>query len=564
MSQEYLRFWLNRFKSAYLVMPFLTILLLMVWVKVIAPAESLPFDVVSTSQGNLLENPSFEYWQNGLPSGWSVVTPKNSIAEYDVTKISGQIDGSGLFVNVPTLQQGVVEISSPRININPNSQYFFKSFYKTDTSVSIFAKYYYQDGNTSYTLVKELPDYDYDLSSMSAVIKPEPSARSMQIIVMVNSIGYLDMDSAYVTRKSDTNNLATSVIRKQKPTYWNMNQSNVSKTTSSYSQQPDRVKLQADMLDTTSWRSSWITVNPSELYGVNFEYEATNFVGVWVDFLRTDGSEFSWKISDLPPSPYRSNSFIDVEIPKDVIAFQVSYQILEQGSLKTDNVFLSRKEESKSFISPAISVTFDDGWSSGKENGTEILSEMGDMKATYYINPGLLNTPEVMTEDDIRQLISQGHQIGSHTNTHIDITSYEPDYVRSEMIKSNDFLHSLGIQQIDFASPYGKYDYNVMDQVMALHTSHRGTEKGINTKHNLDKSTLKGLFIRKDTTDAELREYVSRTKETNGWLILIYHKIEASDSKFDVDRETFQRHMQIVKESNIPVKTVRSTLDGLK
>ena len=564
MNNEYLRIVIDRLKSAYLVMPVLAILLILVWVKAIAPAESLPYDKVSAKQGNLLENSSFEQWQNGLPEGWSVTTPANSVAEYSVTKISGQIDGSGLFVSIPSLQRGVVEVGSPIITASPNSAYFFKSFYKTDTSISIFAKYYYQNGSNSYKLLKELPDYDYDLSSMSTVIQSEPSVKAFQIMIMVNASGYLEMDSAYIIQKKDPINPVAAIVNNDSLIDWGIKPANYPKPDFSFAPQPRPVIIKPIEVNSKNWRSSWIPAQPYELYNFSFDYDATNNIGVWVDYQKNDGSFFSWKISDIPPCPHKSNSSLEVEIPKDVVYYQISFQMLESGSLKISEAMSSLKESAKSFQSPIVSVTFDDGWLSAKENGAQILGRMGDMKATYYINPGTLNTTEIMTDSDIQDLRRAGHQIGSHTYSHIDITSYSLDFIRRDMQKANNYFYKLGIDKIDFASPYGKYDNNVLDITMQSNASNRGTEKGINTKNNIDRSMLKALFIRKDISDAELKEYLSRTKETNGWLILIYHKIEASDSEFDIDRETFQRHMQIVKDSNIKVKTVRSALESIQ
>jgi hypothetical protein len=131
------------------------------------------------------------------------------------------------------------------------------------------------------------------------------------------------------------------------------------------------------------------------------------------------------------------------------------------------------------------------------------------------------------------------------------------------MMAAAKYLKKRGIESADFASPYGKYDNNVLSYVMSLSNSHRGTEFGINTKQNFDKTNLRALFVRKETTDTELRRALDMAKRSNGWLILIYHKIEASDSEFDVDRETFKRQMEIVKKSGIQVNTVGDVLANL-
>ncbi len=546
-------------RSVYFIMPAITVMLIMVWVTLIAPNVGQQFDVVSADDGNILSNPSFEEWGDQYPTGWSISS--SHAEQFNVSETVGHVDGSGLYVESSNLKDGALQITTPEIEINKASTYFFKSFYKTDTALSIVVEKTDKNDDKSYQALRQLPDYDYTWSSMSSLVEINEDIKSIKFIILMVEKGYIELDSAYVI---DTNQQISEPLSSPNVLTggWSLYKSGNSDVVSKLFGDVKQVAVSNHQYGHVGWSSYPISVKPHELYVAEFEYSSDAFVDVWVDFERADGSSFYRNLETLHPTPYDTKAGAMIEIPKDAVKVQLSLQLFSNGNLISKNFIVQKAAEANSFSGPKISVTFDDGWASSNENGAKILEELG-YQGTFFVNPGELGNPEYMTIEDVKSLLERKHQIGSHTNMHIDITSYSHSYIKDDISKADKFLRSLNIDNIDFASPYGKYDHAILPFIMRNYATHRGTDLGVNTKQNYNPSNLKGLFVRKETTDSELRNYIERTKDTNGWLILIYHKIEPSDSPFDIDLETFKRHMDIVRDSGVQVQTVQDARQSL-
>ena len=546
---------------AYILMPLLTIGLVMFWQFVVAPVARLPYDTVSAADGNLLANASFDEWQSRQPSGWQIAAGRGSKLQHTVSQVTGRIDGSGLYVEVGDYTNGSVTITSPTVNVQAGTNYFFKSFYQTDTDTALFALFTDGNGKQSYRYLKNLPDYDYTWSSMSTDIMVPAGIKSMQVVIMLNGQGYAEFDAAYLVERPSELQQPTSFAKNQL-TNWTLQRSGVANLDAKLYPDNRSVVISDYQTGNIGWESGSLGVRPHDYRRVDVVYQSNVPSEVWAEFELANGEYVSWLVDLLPPSPTPATASVYIESPTQAKAMQFSVQLSENGSLRTFETTVHTIAKPATFDSPVISVTFDDGWASSKENGAAVLSEYG-FKGTYYINPGFLGKSQFMTDEDIQELIASGHQVGSHTNQHIDISSFSSEEIKKDITGADRYLKRRGVESIDFASPYGKYDNNILDYIMSRYNSHRGTEFGVNTKQNFNKSNLKALFVRKETTDTDLQRALDMAKRSNGWLILIYHKVEPSDSAFDVDKETFKRHMQMVKKSGIEVNTVGGTLSSL-
>jgi peptidoglycan/xylan/chitin deacetylase (PgdA/CDA1 family) len=83
-----------------------------------------------------------------------------------------------------------------------------------------------------------------------------------------------------------------------------------------------------------------------------------------------------------------------------------------------------------------ISFTFDDFPKSAAQHGAEAMDMIG-ASATYYTCTGMAGHTNVMgdifTADDIAPLIKAGHEIGTHTETHLDCARVDTETIRSEI-----------------------------------------------------------------------------------------------------------------------------------
>ena len=120
-----------------------------------------------------------------------------------------------------------------------------------------------------------------------------------------------------------------------------------------------------------------------------------------------------------------------------------------------------------------IAITFDDGFSSW----TKILKlfENEEITATFYLNsiffeekPSLekfyknINSngyEKLINLTELNQIISMGHEIGSHTHSHHTLSSLSEEDFEYEVSKNIEFLDQLNIELNSFAIPFGMRRY---------------------------------------------------------------------------------------------------------
>jgi peptidoglycan/xylan/chitin deacetylase (PgdA/CDA1 family) len=117
-----------------------------------------------------------------------------------------------------------------------------------------------------------------------------------------------------------------------------------------------------------------------------------------------------------------------------------------------------------------LSFTFDDGLFTGASKARRLLENYG-LRACFYLVTGWVEPTSRRirdplnvgrkhgTWDDWREFDRAGHEIGSHTESHLDATSlvarYLPWRLRREFERSSDELHrQLGKRPASVAMPY--------------------------------------------------------------------------------------------------------------
>jgi peptidoglycan/xylan/chitin deacetylase (PgdA/CDA1 family) len=115
-----------------------------------------------------------------------------------------------------------------------------------------------------------------------------------------------------------------------------------------------------------------------------------------------------------------------------------------------------------------VALTFDDGYADFRHRAMPVLARHG-MTASVYVVAGRLSgcndwdadAPQLplLSIDDVRAAAAAGHEVGSHTLTHIRLAGADPDAVRCEVVQSRAVLEDLLQQPVTgFCYPYGSQD----------------------------------------------------------------------------------------------------------
>lgn len=119
-----------------------------------------------------------------------------------------------------------------------------------------------------------------------------------------------------------------------------------------------------------------------------------------------------------------------------------------------------------------LSITFDDGYRDNAEIAAPILRGLG-LPATFFVTTGYMGSrivphwdqhmprqPGWMTWDQVRALAAMGFEIGSHTDSHIDLAVADPATVRADLAASQrKLVEALGAPARLFAYPFGGSDH---------------------------------------------------------------------------------------------------------
>lgn len=109
-----------------------------------------------------------------------------------------------------------------------------------------------------------------------------------------------------------------------------------------------------------------------------------------------------------------------------------------------------------------IALTFDDGPHPKYTNEILDILYKYDVKATFFVLGKFVEAyPEIVS----RQW-QEGHEIGNHTYSHIDIKKVSKDKFQEEFQKTQDLIYSITNSTPKlFRPPYGSFDYKFIDVI---------------------------------------------------------------------------------------------------
>ena len=113
----------------------------------------------------------------------------------------------------------------------------------------------------------------------------------------------------------------------------------------------------------------------------------------------------------------------------------------------------------------AASITFDCAW--GAADIPDILNSLkeADVKATFFI----VGQWAEKYPDKVRMIASGGHDVASHSHSHLRMGALDQGRIKSEIKQANSILEELSGSKIElFRAPYGDYSNSVVASAREL------------------------------------------------------------------------------------------------
>lgn len=205
-----------------------------------------------------------------------------------------------------------------------------------------------------------------------------------------------------------------------------------------------------------------------------------------------------------------------------------------------------------------ISFDWDDGWRSGYDVGLPLFDAAG-IKTTLYVTSQYLAYPGFVNPDEVMSAKERGHEIGSHTRNHEDLTALSPEAMEEEILGGKQDLVELNHDPKVFAYPYGAENDAVREVVAEAFDGARGVEEGFNDQ-NTDRYLLYSWNASTLTLE-EAKEVIDQAIAEKKWVIFLLHKVdEGPDDTESISSGLLEDILEYVKASDIETVT---TSEGL-
>ena len=179
-----------------------------------------------------------------------------------------------------------------------------------------------------------------------------------------------------------------------------------------------------------------------------------------------------------------------------------------------------------------VTLGFDDGIASQYKIRRMLANR--DMHAVFYVNTGLIGSPNYMTWKQLDRLYKDGNEIGSHAVNHPNLTKISLNDIRHEICDSRIMLNDHGYETVSFAYPGGQYNGEIEKIVAECGYANARSVDGQGEEYPpANPYGTKILYtVTSDTTLDELKNKISSYEKNGAWLQIVFHDICYKCSKY--------------------------------
>lgn len=216
---------------------------------------------------------------------------------------------------------------------------------------------------------------------------------------------------------------------------------------------------------------------------------------------------------------------------------------------------------------PVVSFCFDDFPRTAYLAGGAILKHFG-ARGTYYAAPGLMNTSndlgEQFTAGDIESLLSDGHELGCHTFSHISCRNVSFKAFEADVLKGRDRLREMtGRDPINFAYPFGHVSLIAKGNIGAQMKTCRGIYGGLNGANpDLNLLSANSLYGDVDQT-ATYESLISANQQRKAWLIFYTHDVRDNPSPFGCTPALLEKVVALSRARGFQVAPIQDVVNSM-
>jgi len=513
---------------------------------------------------NLINNSDLESASpSGDPTDWARGRWGNNIATFEYPA-TGHNGSRGNKVTLNERLSGDAKWYFKDVAVSTNKTYEFSDYYQANASSHVTARYLLNDG--SYKYIDLITDVPVGTAETKVNFSPPTNAVSLTIFHLINQNGYLITDNYSLREIIETptdNLIANSSLEMEtngQPSHWfrgrwgNNIANFIYPINGNFTAKAARVELGNRLSGDAKWYFEDVTVSPGGFYSFEDDYRANTDSYLTARYKMDNGQYVYSDLAILPPSQSWKHFFTSFKIPGEVSTLTIFHLIKNNGWLETDNFDFQAIRPDR-FNEGLVTLAFDDGPISVYENALPILRATGH-KTTQYIVTGYTSFPGYMNPSQVFEMFLEGHEIGSHSLNHADLTALAPTEINYQLSESKKCWGVMVSNVTSFAYPFG-YNNSLIKQLLAQngYGSGRATIEGVNVRGG-DPYALKVMSILNDTSFLDIKNEIDQALIDKSWLILLFHQVNHEGDRYSTTPETLSAITNYLNQKQAKVVTV--------